>query len=205
MATIEPKEEQMNDYELDELVEEVAGEEVGRLFKRSNRKRRRRILGAILGGPLGMLGAGIAKRRSKRRKQRRELAGPRQPESHRRSITAGTDRRQPFGFGTQTIAAGNTGTLTQRVQKAFQPERLILSSPDPLSNIEVTDIKIGTISQLAGVGAVGAALFDALAEDAYILFKPAPTGVDVTIEVTNLDATNPHDLTASFIGITAEE
>ena len=193
----------IEDWELDEMVTEAAGEEVGRLFKRGGRKRRRRILGALFGGPAAWIGM-AAKRRRRRNQARRALQGPRVPESRPRSITAGEDRVQPFGFGTVTVAAGDTVQRVQRVQKAFQPTRLILSSPDPLSNFQIEDIKIGTSSQLAGLGGVPASAFDALAEDASIVFAPAQTGIDISVEIRNLDGANPHDLSAMFYGVAAQ-
>lgn len=162
-------------------------DEVGRIFGRGRRRRRNRRL----------------RRRAARSSHSDSAASPRAGRTAGRRLMASRQRVQPFGMGVLTMLASASGSLTAVCQKPTQFDRLILSSDD-LDSITVTDIKVGTRSQLAGVSAVPGNMFQPDATVSSVVLDPVGTGQSVTIDFTNLDAANPHTVQAGFYGAAAE-
>lgn len=153
-------------------------------FEVGNRARRRRILGAVFGGPAGAIAAAAARRRQRNQARRAAAANPRQALSTPRGIVPATDRQVPLGLGIANVAASGTAILSAVVQRPMQPRRLVLSSSG-LASFIVNDIKIGSMSQLAGVDQLPAELFSDVAVGTGVLFTPAGSGITVSVVVTN--------------------
>lgn len=196
-----------------------APEEVGRLFK--SKKKRRRFLGSLFGGPAGALGALIKRRKDKKKKKRMSsnslarslqaanlsrqvaLMAPKAPRTLPSSIMPGYGRSVPLGLGQSAILASGVATLTAVAQRPMQPHRVVVGAGNP-GLIQITDIKIGVKSQLAGIEGIPAGAFLGTAEEIGVEFDPVQTGVTVSIEFVNLDAVNPDVVQASLFGKTSE-
>jgi hypothetical protein len=118
-----------------ELADEVAGEEVGRLFRRrrnlsAGQKRRRRAAGAIFGGPFGMIAAGVKRAKEKKRRPGGNTGAP---VSNPRSIITSDRRIEPIGLGTfDLVPVGGVAPalvdLVTRLQVPVQYTRLIVDA-----------------------------------------------------------------------------
>ncbi len=186
--------------------------EVGLSLKRRRRRRRaRRAFGAMFGGPLAW-GIMARRRRQRGRQRARQAAAmaaahgqcapalprPDYPVTDGHRIIAGSQRQVPLGLGVATATAGAITTLTATVQRAFQPEKLVISSAG-IADLNVLEILIGVRNQLAGTEELPAELFDARAVGTSMLWDPAGPGVDVTLRIGNGGAAD-HVVTAALLG-----
>lgn len=175
-------------------------------FEVGNRKRRRRILGAVFGGPAAAIGAAIARRRQKKAQSRmaknRFAASPGRALSTPRGIVPASQRRVPLGLGSANVAAGATAILSAVVQRPLQPGRLVLSS-DTLAAFLVNDIKVGSMSQLAGTSGLAAETFSDVAQDVGVMFTPAGSGITVSVSVTNTGA-QAAVISGTLLGLSSE-
>ena len=199
------------DFDFIEDPGDPAGE-VGRLLSKKKRRRLRRFFGATLGGPLGWaVMAGKHRRRKRGRRRARQAARalaavaptfaeprPDYPVTDGHRIIAGSQRQVPLGLGVTTVTAGSIATLSATVQRAFQPEKLVVSSAG-IADLNVLEILIGVRNQLAGTEELPAELFDARAVGTSMLWDPAGPGVDVTLRIGN-GGTTDHVVTAALLG-----
>jgi hypothetical protein len=97
-------------------------------------------------------------------------------------------KRAPLGFGTYNLAAAASVTLTARVQRAFQADRLLVTSSQ--LGVLITSVKVGDEEQLLG-GSVPAELYGttALADSKPDDFTPSPGGIDFAVSLTNTAGT----------------
>lgn len=95
-----------------------------------------------------------------------------------------TGKRGPLGFGAYSIATLASQTFIARVQRAFHPDRLLVTSG--AIGMLVTSIKIGDEEQILG-GDVPAELYgvNAMADVKPDDFTPAPGGLDISITLRN--------------------
>lgn len=99
------------------------------------------------------------------------------------------------GRATQGAAAGALDVQAQ-VQEAFRPQRLVIQALDNanaainLNLLEITDILVGTKSQLATIGAVPAGMFgpDATNQMAGFLFDTVQAGTFITVRFRTVAA-----------------
>jgi hypothetical protein len=99
-----------------------------------------------------------------------------------------TVKRAPLGFGTFSLATLTSITLTSRVQRPFQADRLLVTASQ--LGITITSIRIGDEEQLLG-GSVPAELYgtSAMADSKPDDFTPSPGGIDFSITITNTAGT----------------
>jgi hypothetical protein len=93
-------------------------------------------------------------------------------------------KRAPLGFGVYSLATLASVTLTARVQRAFQADRLLVTSSQ--LGVMITSVKVGDEEQLLG-GSVPAELYgvNALADSKPDDFTPSPGGIDFSVSLTN--------------------
>lgn len=116
----------------------------------------------------------------------------------------GKARVYPLNFGAESVAAGATVPLSARPQKTFKVQRMIVpSSIAPFFTIR--RISIGTNNQSVDASGIGlsAEVFTEVSQNSLVEFDTAVVGIDITIEVTNID-TNPHRFAATFLGPSVE-
>lgn len=184
--------------------DDAGADEVG-----ARRKRRRRILGAIFGGPAGAIAAVKARRRDRR--QGASMAGAlnaaiesapqRDPRSGWDRVKPGAGRKLLLGLGAVTIGINATAILDAVAQRDIQPTRLLVSSSG-LADVIVTDAKVGSISQLAGIEGVPAEAFSDVAQDVGIQFDVIPGGITFSLFLTNNGAA-PAAVSAMLFGVAA--
>jgi hypothetical protein len=116
----------------------------------------------------------------------------------------GKARVYPLNFGADSVAAGATVPLSARPQKTFKVQRLIIpSSIAPFFTIR--RISIGTNSQTVDASGIGlsAEVFSEVSQNSLVEFDTACVGIDITMEVTNIDA-SPRRFAATFLGPSVE-
>jgi hypothetical protein len=93
-------------------------------------------------------------------------------------------KRAPLGFGVYSLATLASVTLTARVQRAFQADRLLVTSSQ--LGVMITSVKVGDEEQLLG-GTVPAELYgtSALSDSKPDDFTPSPGGIDFSVTLTN--------------------
>lgn len=101
----------------------------------------------------------------------------------------------PLGI-TAAIAVGGTWTLSNSIQRPFQPYVLVLEARyavtagtfiagnDASGVVSVSQINVGTDNQLAAVGSMGAAQFNPGAFNNMVTFKAAGAGVAISVSGT---------------------
>src|SRR5690606_23077623 len=115
-------------------------------------------------------------------------------------LTLGTDllasaqRRQPFGWGNAALTTANPNAILPQVtQKPMQPTAMVVSAiytpsggtpVDGTYLVTVDEIKLGTASQLAGVGPVPALYFRPDTVQSHLSFSPIGPGVTVLVRVS---------------------
>lgn len=188
--------------------DDAGADEVG-----ARRKRRRRILGAIFGGPAGAIAAVKARRRDRRqgRQGAASMAGAlnaaieqaprRQPRSGWDRVEPGAGRKLLLGLGSISLASNQAGILDAVAQRDIQPTRLLVSSSG-LADVIVTDAKVGSISQLAGIEAVPGEAFSDVAQDVGIQFDVIPGGITFSLFLVN-NGPNPAAVSAMLFGVAA--
>lgn len=99
-----------------------------------------------------------------------------------------TAKRAPLGFGNYSLATTVSVTLTTRPQRAFHPDRLLVTSSQ--LGVVITSIKIGDEEQTLG-GTVPAELYgiNALADSKVDDFSPIPSGIDASVSLNNTAGT----------------
>lgn len=110
---------------------------------------------------------------------------PRMPVTQGRFLQPSNQSIQVFGLGTLSVGAGGTGTLSAVVQKGIQPKRLVITTTAATGELTVTDVKVGTRSQLAGVSAAPAEMFGATTTDPAVLFDAAGSGITISVDVAS--------------------
>ena len=107
---------------------------------------------------------------------------------------------QPLGFVQKAIATVSTGSAVSKPQDVFRPTRLLIPSPIcPFFTIQ--NLRIGTSSQLVGTTEMPAQVYSELAVGAAFLLGTANIGIEISIDVTNVD-TVTHDFRAVMMGQT---
>lgn len=94
----------------------------------------------------------------------------------------------PLGLGqiVFTNASPTTLTLTARPQRAFRGERLVISQQKALAagqfrQVQITDIKVGDVSQKVGGGSLPVEVFASDAFGVRLMLDAAVPGVDITL------------------------
>lgn len=126
---------------------------------------------------------------------------PQKARTYGRRIIATTERRRYFGLGTVSLAAGGTGQLAQVCQGPIQGERLILTTPATAGEVTVTNVRVGTQSQLEGTAAMPVEMFAPDATGSALQLDPAQTGVTITIDLANSGA-GANTVAGGLIGVT---
>lgn len=110
---------------------------------------------------------------------------------------------QPLGFPTVTFSA-TSGTALVAVaspQQPFRPRRVVYTEARTSSGglVLINDIKVGTRSQLAGVGPIAAGAFAPNAFDVNIHFDSATPGVTIDVLLSITTAPTSTDTVAAQI------
>ncbi len=94
----------------------------------------------------------------------------------------------PLGLGqiVFTNASPTTLVLTARPQRAFRGERLVISQQKALAagqfrQVQITDIKVGDVSQKVGGGSLPVEVFASDAFGVRLMLDAAVPGVDITL------------------------
>ena len=148
------------------------------------RRRRRRGGGGGGGGRRGQ------RRRAERRNPppaRIKLPPPPPPQG----FAANPDRFQVMPLGNVAVPGLGSAQLVARVQREIQGNRITLIAIDTVSGLSteailIDDIKVGTVSQLAGNTSLPLSTFSQTATGIMMEMTPAPAGIDVTVYLTNL-------------------
>jgi hypothetical protein len=113
-------------------------------------------------------------------------AGAKAPAMKRSDRTVA--KRAPLGFGTFSLAAAASVTLTATVQRPFMADRLLVV-PSQVGLL-ISSIKIGDEEQVLG-GNVPAELYgiNAIADNKSDDFTPCPAGIQLALTLTNSAAT----------------
>lgn len=138
------------------------------------------------------------RRRDERRNPAPRLAPPPQavevrklPPPRRQAFEAAADRFQVMPLGNVAVPGLGSAQLVARVQREIQGNRITLIAIDTLSGLSteailIDDIKVGTVSQLAGNTSLPLSTFSQVATGIMMEMTPAPAGIDVTVYLTNL-------------------
>lgn len=110
----------------------------------------------------------------------------------------------PVGFGPQLIPKSGqvTNVVSRNQVDLFQPVRLSIidSAANPAASFSIIDLKHGNKSQLINSNAIPAAGFIQTATDSLVSFTAVKGGIDMTVEVSNLDAAADHTFQAMYFG-----
>lgn len=154
-------------------------------------------------------GSNIRRRRQKAKKMKRAARALRRGNALGRpafartapdGIVAGGQRLGWFPLGTSTIGIGASGTLSAASLTAFQPEKLRIQATVALNDVTIQDLKVGTKSQLMGVGNIPATTYGPDSTDGNWQMDPVPVGQQVFLQVTNSNAA-AQDVTAALKGV----
>lgn len=131
-----------------------------------------------------------------------------------RNLVATGQRREylPFsGTAALAAAAASVATLSVTCQKAFQPERLIVSivdvttGADQTGSCTVTQLEIGADNQFVASGEMPAAAYAPNAIGSDMVLDPLGPGITATLEVTRRAVVaNAGVVMAGFIGPAAQ-
>jgi len=121
-----------------------------------------------------------------------------QPSLH--DVTPDNYFEQPLGFEALSIATTVSTTATSKPQNLFRPTRLLVSSSISAFFV-ISNIRIGTDSQLVGTPVMPAQVFSELAVGAAFLLGTANIGIEISIDVKNTD-TATQDFRAVMMGQT---
>lgn len=109
-------------------------------------------------------------------------------------------RRQNIGASTSVdVPIGGTFTITIQPQRPFKCMRWIVSS-DVAFFFDITDVKVGQVSQFAASSVVPASSFTEQARDANVEWDTADIGNLIVISGTNVH-TAPHPFRSNLIGV----
>jgi hypothetical protein len=109
-------------------------------------------------------------------------------------------RVYPLNFR-QSVAAGDTVTLTVRPQKAFSVTKIVV--PSSIADLFVINqISVGTVPQIVGNDGAGvlAQVFSEGAQDVGVFFDVAVPGIDLSVQVENLDTVNAQTFFMTLLG-----
>lgn len=111
-------------------------------------------------------------------------------------------RRYAIGFN-QTVTAGATVSIVQRLQECFRPDKLVIPSNIGVDFL-IQRILVGAQNQsVVAAGAISAAAFSEAAQENLLFFDLVKPGIDFTLEVTNTSA-GDLNFNATFFGTTVE-
>lgn len=149
-------------------------------------------------------GRGLRRRQARRNARQDGRLGRRAnrnqgaPETEGTHLRQTTQRVKPFGLGAgSALASGAVLELSQVVQNPMQPIGFVIQS-DSIEDIEIVDLKIGTLSQLGGVGRVPASEFRPDGTQNGMSFSPCMPGQTVLLQVVNTDASAEHRVSAAL-------
>lgn len=113
------------------------------------------------------------------------------PPPRRQAFEAAADRFQVMPLGQVAVPGLGSAQLVARVQREIQGNRLSLIAIDTVSGLStdailIDDIKVGTVSQLAGNTSLPLSTFSQVATGIMMEMTPAPAGIDITVYMTNL-------------------
>jgi hypothetical protein len=105
-----------------------------------------------------------------------------------RRTKAELGKRAPLGFGNYSLAAAASVSLTARPQRAFQADRLLVTSSQ--LGVLITSIKVGDEEQILNSSGVPAELYgtSAMADSRPDDFTASPGGIDFTVTLNNTAA-----------------
>lgn len=128
-----------------------------------------------------------------------------QPRSLPRSIAATDERRRYLPIGNAaTINGGAVGALTVTAEGPIQGERLILTHNLAVGDILVTDVLVGTKSQLESIGQMPIEAFGFDATGSILRLRPLKTGQSFTVNLLNT-AVGAGIISGVLLGITSSE
>ena len=108
-------------------------------------------------------------------------------------------RSYPLGFKQLAILTTASATISRQPQMAFRPQRLIIPSAFA-PNFVITDIKVGSNSQLLTSDDFPAQAFSESAVDSALLFDTVDVGGLIAIGVNNISA-GTADFRAVLLGV----
>lgn len=147
---------------------------------------------------------GAVRRRMRRMRRPARRVVVRRARTVGSKISPASGRKRVLPLGSVSVAAGGTGSLTVTCLKAIQPSRLILAAAGPSAgSVRVTGILIGVENQASGTGVMP---IEAFAADSLVglEFNPIPTGQQVTIQLSNTDATTAANVSGLFAGVAGD-
>lgn len=209
--------------------------EIGRRMRRRQRRQARRGIVQSRVPQQSVVraqGAMSALNRQMSAPQEREaMVNPLQFAKQMQSLSTGTAQAQSFGQSllgsdqarvimplgvTTAIAIGGAWTLSNSIQRPFQPYVLVLEARyavtagtfiagnDASGVVSVSQINVGTDNQLAAVGSMGAAQFNPGAFNNMVTFKAAGPGVAISVSgVVDTIAGSTVQIKGSMYGVAA--
>jgi len=128
------------------------------------------------------------------------------PPPRRQAFEAANDRFQVMPLGNVIVPGLGSAQLVARVQREIQGNRVSLVAIDTVSGLSteailIDDLKVGTVSQLAGNTSLPLSTFSQVATGIMMEMTPAPAGIDITVYLTNLSP-NPVAVSGAVVGKT---
>ena len=111
-----------------------------------------------------------------------EVSGPRRAKV--RNVKPTTLQRLALGIGSTSVGATSAAVITVTPQVPFKLERFISQSV----SLSISDIKVGTTSQLVGSGSIPIEIFARDAIGVGLKGDTAVPGVDIALYVANATA-----------------
>jgi len=107
-------------------------------------------------------------------------------------------REHWLGFHAKGVPERESRTVVAQVQDVFKPHRLVVR-PSCAENFEITDIKIGTMTQFADSVSLPASAFVPQALNG-VDFDTARNGEIIAITVRSVGNNGPQDFSAALVG-----
>lgn len=108
----------------------------------------------------------------------------------------------PLPITATAVAAGTQATIAVTSQIIFEPRRLIV--PDSIAPFfTIDDFRVGNVPLFAGAGSIPSEAFNPQSVNPNIRKITADPGVQVTVQVTNIDAVQ-HTFRAAVFGAGAQ-
>jgi hypothetical protein len=114
----------------------------------------------------------------------------------------GKFRTYPLTFRA-LVPAGQTLDIQASPQKCFKGQKLSVSGSNA-NQFLIIDLKVGTNSQSVASGGIPAEIFIAGASENILDLDWANPGINVTLQVQNLDTVNDQQFNAAIIGVSYE-
>lgn len=108
-------------------------------------------------------------------------------------------QEQVMPFPATAVLASATATILAFPQRKFRTERLAVASAIA-AFFTIGDLRIGRESMMVSVGAVPAQIFSEVGVGVRLRGYTANLGNTIGLDVTNLDAANPHTFLAAIVG-----